>query len=106
VNERQAWLRGDGAEEGFELDGCSYWSIIGLHVSEADNNVGNTYTGDVIAIFNSSHIVLRRNIADHPNRCGNVHPITLESVTNSLVVENEAYYFHRWGIMDLQWFKQ
>jgi len=99
VNERQAFIKGTGAQEVVEVFACSYWNIVGLHAESADLPLSNTYTGDVFAVFNSNHIQLRRNIAARNNRYGNVHPILLQNTSNSLVEENEVYYFHRWGIL-------
>jgi hypothetical protein len=100
LNERGAFIQGNGQEEAFILSNCAYWQVIGLHAESADFNVGNTFTGDVMAFFNYSNITIQRNILARPNRFGNVMPITMQNTTNSKLIENEIYYFHRWGIMD------
>ncbi len=97
-HERQAFIQGDGRQEAFLLNNCSYWSIVGLHVESADFNVGNTYTGDVMAFVHDSNLNIRRNLAARPNRYGNVHVLLLWGTTNSLVEENEVYFYHRGGI--------
>jgi parallel beta-helix repeat protein len=99
LNERQAFLSGDGSANTLEIYQCAYWDVIGIHAESADLSVGNTFTGDAFGIYNSSYITLRRNIAAHPNRYGNVHPIDFYNSSNSLVEENEVYSFHRWGIL-------
>lgn len=100
LNERQAFIRGDGSADSFEIANCSYWDVIGLHVESADSIVGNTFTGNVMNISSSSHITLRRNIVARNNRYGNTDTLLLYNTSNSLVEENEVYYFHRVGILN------
>jgi hypothetical protein len=99
LNERQAFISGDGSAESFLISNCSYWNVIGLHVESADLNVGNTFTGDVFRFSHDNHLIVRRNIGARPNRYGNVHVFNLENTggasTNNLIEENEAYYCHR-----------
>ena len=36
LNERQAFIKGDGSGEPFHISNCSYWKIIGLHIEDGD----------------------------------------------------------------------
>jgi hypothetical protein len=96
-NERQAWIKGDGSAEPFQLRSCSYWQVIGIHVSDIDFATQHEFDG-TMAFYSSSNLLIRRNIVDHVNRCFNLTPLILLSVTNSIAEENEIYYFHRWGL--------
>jgi hypothetical protein len=100
LNERQAFIQGVGSAETFEIANCSYWDVIGIHGESSDVGPTGVSTGDVFNFFNSNHLTIRRNIAARPNRFGNVHAILLYNTNNSLVEENEVYFFHRHGIID------
>lgn len=98
LNERQAFISGNGSGEAFNIVNCSYWNIVGLHVENADN-ASNTSSGDVMQFYRDTNLTIRRNLTARPNRCANTHDMVLYDTTNSLVQENEAYYFFRWGIL-------
>ncbi len=95
-NERQAWIKGDGSAEPFQMHSCSYWNVVGLHVSDIDDAVQHENDG-TFAVYNSSNLLIRRNIVDHNNRCFNLNGMVLLGTTNSIIEENEFYYFHRWA---------
>jgi hypothetical protein len=98
LNERQAWIKGDGSNEPFHMTGCSYWNIIGLHISDGDFS-GEGSNG-AMDIQSDTHLLIKRNILDHDNRCKNVHLITLVyGSSNNQILENEVYYYHRHGII-------
>jgi hypothetical protein len=97
-NERQAWLQSQGGGPTLYMNNCSYWNIVGLHNTDGDF-AGESEDGTVV-IYNSSHILYRRNIVDHSNRCHNDHLVFFHATTNSIAEENEMYFFHRGAI---QW---
>jgi parallel beta-helix repeat protein len=100
VNERQAFISGDGSRDTLLMANCSYWNVVGLRLQSADLNVGDTSKGNVVQVNSSSHITLRRNIMAQNNRFGNTDIILLYNGTNHcLIEENEIYSFHRWGIL-------
>jgi hypothetical protein len=108
LHERQALLQGDGNGDVFSMAHCSYWNVVGMHGSSADNpgmcfnGVGsNCSTGNVFIFTGVSHVTVRRNIVDHNNRFSNSHLITFQYAShNNLVEENELYYFSRHGLDD------
>jgi hypothetical protein len=108
LNERQAWLRGDGTSNVLSMAHCSYWNVVGLHGSSADNPSvcfngagANCSTGNVFVFRGVSHVTVRRNIADHNNRFSNSHLISFQyGSRNNLAEENEVYYFSRHGLDD------
>lgn len=96
-NERQAHIQGDGSTEPFQIHNCSYWNVIGLYVSDIDFTTQHENDG-TFALYDSSNLVIRRNLLYHANRCFNNNLFFVSAVTNSLIEENELYFFHRWGI--------
>ena len=99
-SQRKAWIDGDGSAVPFQLQNCSYWTISGLHVSDANNaSLSESYTFGVI---NSSNIKLIYNLVDHTNQLVNEHALGLQGTCNSLVQYNEVYYFHRHAFIDYQ----
>jgi hypothetical protein len=98
VNERQALIQGDGSAQPVELFNCSYWNIIGLHVSDIPFAVHNENDG-TFDLINDSHLLIRRNILDHSNYCFNNHLMPVgPAVIFSVIEENEFYYYHRHSI--------
>ncbi len=99
-NERQALIQGDGSGEPFRMADCSYWTIQGLHVADGDFASPNASDQNTAAMDfeSSSNLLIRRNIVEHPNRCFNNNAMLLSATTDSVVEQNEVYFFHRWGI--------
>ena len=98
VNERQAWLKGDGSGQPFSLVNCAYWTTNGLHVSDTDYST--PATPGVMSFQGDTHFTISRNLVDHTNRCQNAHAITLDyGNSNGLIQENEVYYYHRHAII-------
>ena len=97
-NERQAFIKGDGTMEPFDIENCQYWTIEGLHIESADSQTVVSGVGDPLFLGNSSHIIIRRLLLARNNRYRNSHLIEMHDLTDSLFEENELYYFHRHGI--------
>ena len=99
-NERQAYLQGNGGTDTILISNCSYWRLIGLHVSSADLNSGASDAGMVANFINSPNCTIRRNVMERNNRYHNTHVLLLYAgSSNCLIEENEIYYFHRVGII-------
>jgi hypothetical protein len=104
-NERQAFIQGDGSTTPFWMRNCSYWTVQGLHVENA-NNISQGGDTDAIMVFkNSFNLTIRRNLVAKTNQAGtskdsyvNQHAIMLQG-DSSLIEENELYWFNRHGII-------
>lgn len=108
-HERAAFIQGNGTAYPVAIVHCQYWQLIGLHVENGDFNNRN-YTGtsstealygDAIFLYSDSHLTLQRNLIAHNNRYANSHLVDNYYTTSSLYEENEFYYFHRHGILDM-----
>lgn len=99
-NERQAYIDGSaGTFVPIYLSGAAYVTVEGLRARSGDKtpSSGGTNLG-VCNAYNSNHIVFRHLICSHPNRYRNAgHVIQLYNTFDSLLEENELYYFHRHG---------
>jgi hypothetical protein len=99
LNERQAFISGDGDGPPIELSGCANWVVEGLHAEETDvpNEMGDE-PGSVVVLERCTNVVLRRLIAAHPNRylTASVYVIA-HGVANVVVEECEALAFHYYG---------
>jgi hypothetical protein len=99
MNERQAFISGDGDGPPIELSGCANWVVEGLHAEETDvpNEMGDE-PGSVVVLERCTNVVLRRLLAAHPNRylTASVYVIA-HGVANVLVEECEALAFHYYG---------
>lgn len=97
--ERQSFLRGDGSEVPLQIQNCSYWQVIGLHIENGDFAHEPDGRGDsgasVVYLDHDNHLVLRRNLLARSNRYFNSHLILGTYTSYSLFEENEFYYFHR-----------
>ena len=98
-HERRAFLQGDGSRGPFVMRNCSYWHVIGLHIENhvdtpsAKTNVHN------MTFENCDHLAIRRNLVAYVNRYYNDHAILLSHTTDSLIEENEIYFFNRHAIL-------
>ncbi|WP_407267961.1 hypothetical protein [Radiobacillus sp. PE A8.2] len=97
VNERQAWIKGDGSEVPLRIYDCSNWNVSGVHVSSKDNSSASG-AGSAIEVKRSDHVLVDRVIADHNNRYLNGGLITFSLSDHVKIQESELYYFHRNGI--------
>jgi hypothetical protein len=98
VNERQALIQGNGLADTISINNCSYWNIIGLHAKQQD--AVSSISVSIVNLRGDSHLTVRRNILDHINRCTNNNVMLVGANTsNSIIEENEIYFFHRWGII-------
>jgi hypothetical protein len=98
VNERRAWLKGDGSVSTISMLNSSYIILDGLRVSSADLPPLNGPGVAPIYMVTSSHITLRNLLVHNSNRYRNAHLIMFVSTTDSLVEDTELYYFHRHAI--------
>jgi hypothetical protein len=97
VHERQAFLKSDGIIPALRVNGCRYWSFLGLVARGADKKAerGNY---PVISIDNSHFVALERCLASHANRSGwnaNNQIVSVRYSSDILVEECELYYHHR-----------
>lgn len=103
-HERHAFIRGDGTAYPFQMQNCQYWTIAGLNIENGDfKNVakGEANYGDVMYLYADRFLTVRRNLLARNNRYSNSHLIDNYYSNHSLYVENEFYYFHRHGILDM-----
>lgn len=78
---------------------AAYITVEGIRARSGDlaPTSGGVNNG-VCNIYHANNITLRHLICSHPNRYRNAgHVYQLVQVINSLLEENEAYYFHRHG---------
>lgn len=101
-NERKAFLSGDGLYTPFYLQYCGYWTIEGLRVQSRDAVPPNDANGNPIrwiggptSFYRSHHLVIRRMLVAYNNRYTNSALMALTEVNDSLIEENEFYWFHR-----------
>jgi hypothetical protein len=105
-NERRAHLRSDGTREAFFMTNCRYWTVSGLHGSNADNTEARSTGGHVFRFAKDGSLRLERLLAVRPNRrCPNstlaycnAHALEIDDSRDVLVEDVEAYDFHRHGI--------
>jgi hypothetical protein len=99
MNERQAFISGDGDGPPIELSACANWVVEGLHAEETDvpNEMGDE-PGSVVVLTRCTNVVLRRMLAAHPNRYLTASAYVIaHGVANVLVEESEALAFHYYG---------
>lgn len=98
-HERRAFLQGNGVLGPFVMRNCSYWQIAGLHIeNHVDTPAAKTNVHDM-DFENCDHITIRRNLVAYVNRYYNDHAILLSHTTDSLIEENEIYFFNRHAIL-------
>ncbi|HVR01656.1 MAG TPA: hypothetical protein VMT47_05965 [Polyangia bacterium] len=99
LNERRAFLAGNGSGIPLELSGCANWVVDGLHAEDVDtpNEMGDE-PGSVVVITRCTNVLVRRVLAAHPNRYfyASVYVIAMAS-PNVVVEECEALDFHYYG---------
>jgi len=108
LNERQAFLAGDGTSPPLTVDACHDWRFHGLHVESKDfepapvdfNAALNTPDlGSVIVVgFGNAYLTFERMLVLHPNRWLHSHLLRIgddsSNVSNVTVTESEFYDFH------------
>lgn len=103
VNERRAFLKGDGSGRVLWFRNCSFYRVQGIHIESGDNDRFQAAHGIVEFDGSPSNpaigIVLRRNLIAHNNRFANSHLVQLAYTREALVEENEFYSFHRLGVV-------
>lgn len=99
VNERKAFIQGDGRTTPVIVNGCSWIVLRGLRVENRDTSAYKGSNAGVVRIANSHHVELRRSLCRKPNRYGNNTVVSLSSGSHHIrVVDNELYDFHRNGL--------
>src|SRR5204863_4754082 len=93
-HERRGLLQGDGSIDTIVVRNCSNWTIEGLDVRSDDNPASPDYLGSPMMVYQSQNLVIRRNLFSHNNRYANVAGLAFHG-TDSLIEENEFYFFHR-----------
>jgi hypothetical protein len=99
LNERRAFIAGDGAGPPVELSACANWVVEGLHAEGTDepNEMGDE-PGSVVVITRCTNVILRRMLAAHPNRYLTASAFVIaHGVANVTVEECEALGFHYYG---------
>jgi hypothetical protein len=69
-NERKAHLKSNGLTTGVGMTGCSWWRIDGFYIESQENNpkTTNSTIDNGILIYDSSNIVIRRNVINKTNK--------------------------------------
>ena len=97
-HERRAFLQGNGVLGPFVMRNCRYWHVVGLHIeNHVDTPTPNTNVHNMY-FENCDHLSIRRNLVAYVNRYYNDHTILLTHTTDTLIEENEIYYFNRHGL--------
>jgi hypothetical protein len=102
-NERLAWLKTNGLTPALRITSCNYWHINGLRFSSRDND-GSGEGFSTVEIRSSHNLRFYRNLAHHSNRFGNMSLFqngdsTTTASHDNQFIENEFYYFHRYGLV-------
>jgi hypothetical protein len=102
-NERQAWLKSNGLQSALRLTNCNYWQVNGLRFSSRDND-GSGEGFSLVELRSSHNLTFYRNLLHHSNRYGNMSLLqngdaSSTASNNNLFLENEFYYFHRYGLI-------
>lgn len=88
-----------GSTSATGTNSAAYITVEGLRARSGDlaPTSGGVNNG-VCNIYHANNITFRHMVCSHPNRYRNAgHVYQLVTVVNSLLEENEAYYFHRHG---------
>ena len=99
LNERQAFISGDGDGPPVELSACANWVIEGLHAEETDvpNEMGDE-PGSVVVLTRCTNVLVRRVLAAHPNRYLTASAFVIAHGASNIVIEEcEALDFHYYG---------
>ena len=96
-NERRALISGNGRAAPLYIQSSAYVNVTGLRVKNIDYSSGTQVSN--VTVSASHHIALRRMVVTNNNRYFNTHVIQLTDTTDSLLEENELYWFHRHGII-------
>nr|MBI4156194.1 DUF4082 domain-containing protein [Candidatus Woesearchaeota archaeon] len=93
-NERKAFLQTDGTVHAIKVANCQYWQFEGLRMEGTDNPSAGA---EIMIVYKSDYLTIRRNIFRFNNRYFNVHLLTFYQGSESghLIEENEFYDFHR-----------
>jgi hypothetical protein len=103
LNQRQAFLAGDGSTPPLTIDACQYWSFDGLHVESKDfmaadfNTALNTPdVGSVIVVgFTNANLLFENLLVLHPNRWLHSHLLRIGDKSRDVAVtDSEFYDFH------------
>ncbi|HEV3193096.1 MAG TPA: hypothetical protein VGY54_21460, partial [Polyangiaceae bacterium] len=100
-HERAALLKGDASGPPFFMQGCSFWTVEGLHAESGDfsNAPAGAAGGSLFVIdTNNAHVVLRRLLGAHPNRYRDSLGLYIGDGSSDVLVEEcELYDFHFHG---------
>jgi hypothetical protein len=99
LNERQAFISGDGDGPPVELSACANWIVDGLHAEETDapNEMGDE-PGSVVVLTRCTNVLVRRVLAAHPNRYLTASAfVVAHGAPNVVIEESEALAFHYYG---------
>jgi hypothetical protein len=100
LNERRAFIAGDGSGPPIELSACAYWVVDGLHAEETDvpHEMGDEPGSVVVLTHACSNVLVRRVLAAHPNRYLTASAFVIaHGAANVVVEECEALNFHYYG---------
>jgi hypothetical protein len=99
LNERRAFIAGNGSGIPVELSGCANWVIDGLHAEDVDtpNEMGDE-PGSVVVITRCTNVLVHRVLAAHPNRYLYASVFVIAMAAPNVVIEEcEALDFHYYG---------
>lgn len=94
--ERGVKLKGEGRDYAFAMAACDYWTIYGFLMTGGDLASGSGgFNRSNFYALQGGNLILRRNMFMYNNRYFNSHLVNFSQVTDSLLEENEGYYYHR-----------
>jgi hypothetical protein len=100
LNERQAFISGDGSGPPVELSACAYWVLDGLHAEETDtpNEMGDEPGSVFVLTHGCTNVLGRRLLGAHPNRYLTASVfVVAHGAANVVIEESEALDFHYYG---------
>lgn len=99
--ERGAIIQGSatgGYPYPLDLQHCSYWTVQGFVVKDADYAGTGLYHDGNIRIAYGDHVTVRRNLLAFNDRYYNTPLIAINYSNSTLIEENELYSFNKHGI--------
>jgi hypothetical protein len=104
--ERQAFLRGDGKTPPVSIDGCAYWSLVGLRVEAQDDQAAaqgaspNPDSGSVVVLDGANDtITLEHLLLRNPNRYLDSDLLRIGDGAAHVTVDRcELYDFHHTAV--------
>jgi hypothetical protein len=90
VNERQAAFIGDGSTNPIRIQGCQWYTLIGLAARNNNNVNSKKSTEHTIYLNYVKNIILDGLLGDKSNQCSNCHVYSVENSTDVTITESEC----------------